>query len=186
MSANEEARLLAKEFCDAIGCTRAHHLRNELPGFVARIRAAVRAPLEARIAELEEAAVSGAGHHSGGETGATVTCQRCIALMRAARADLESQLAESRRANLDAQQQRIAAEERVKELEANRRALEVIVRDLREEVLVDGEDAAAVTRVRDRALREAANACDPGETGLDGRAYARRILALIDAPEVKP
>jgi hypothetical protein len=66
------------------------------------------------------------------------------------------------------------------------RGVAIGVNDRDAKSLVHDDTVASHRLIRENALREAANACDPGETGLDGRAYARRIIALIDSPEVKP
>jgi hypothetical protein len=46
-------RAIAKAFCDEIGCTTVHHLRDELPAFVARVRETEQARCLA-IVETEE------------------------------------------------------------------------------------------------------------------------------------
>jgi hypothetical protein len=51
----DDDRAMASEFCNSIGCTVVHHLRDELPAFVATVRARGRQEVEARVVtELAE------------------------------------------------------------------------------------------------------------------------------------
>lgn len=43
MTTTYEDREKAREFCDRIGCTKVHHLREELPDLIAQVREAERA-----------------------------------------------------------------------------------------------------------------------------------------------
>ena len=58
MPVTDQDRADAKAFCDQIGCTTVHHLRDELPAFVASIREAERARcLPAHVADVLQAAM---------------------------------------------------------------------------------------------------------------------------------